>query len=306
MTDASHDPEVVVAGYASIDYAFRASAPPAVGRTALLRGPNPPPPRFGGCAPIAARELARLGCRVGLITWLGDDAEGRAYLDILNAEGVDTTGVLVAPARSTPRCYLFYDPDGGATLCYHPSASAELRLDKAAHEMLRQARALALTVGPAALTEDLLDARSAGTRVAWNVKADSDAYPVALRQRLLRESALLCLNRHELAFVAAALADPPTPPEDEGAITSSLHAAAAAVILVTAGSAGCRLVWEGGDVVIPAERVDVDDPTGAGDAFFGAFLATWLGGSEPTAAARTATDRVAAMLRARAAEEEWT
>ena len=305
MVDSGAGPEVVVAGYASIDYAFRASAPPAVGRTALLAGPNPPPPHFGGCAPNTARELARLGCHVGLVTWLGDDAEGRSYLDTLNAEGVATTGVVVAPGRSTPRCYLFYDPDGGATLYYHPSGSSELRLRKTAHAMVARARVLALTVGPAALTDALLDARSAGTRVAWNVKADPNAYPVALRQRLVRESALLCLNRHELAFVAATLANPPLP-EDEGAIVARLQAATTAVILVTAGSAGCRVVWEGGHVAVPAERVDVVDPTGAGDAFFGAFLADWLAGSDPTVAARTATDRVAAMLRARAAGEEAT
>ena len=113
MVESPPWPEVVAAGYASIDRAWTVNLPPAAGRTTLLGGPVEAP-RFGGCAPTAARRLARLGCRTGLISWLGDDADGRAYLAALAADGVDVRGVEVAAGQQSPRCYLFYDPDGTA------------------------------------------------------------------------------------------------------------------------------------------------------------------------------------------------
>src|SRR5688572_22084978 len=127
----SHAPDrldVLVSGYASIDTVYRACAPPRVGSTSLLRGPVVSPPRCGGCGPGAATALARAGCRVGLLTWLGADAAGQACLRDWTAAGIDVAGVLVAAEQASPRCFLFYDPDGGATCYYHPSGSAELRL----------------------------------------------------------------------------------------------------------------------------------------------------------------------------------
>lgn len=299
---AAPGPEVVVAGYASIDRVFEASAPPAPGRTALLRGAVEVPPRFGGCGPNAARQLARLGCRTGLVSWLGDDAPGRSYLRALEEDGVDVRGVLVATGAASPRCYLFYDPEGGATCYYHPSASPELGLHGGARAMLATASVLALTVAPAGLTEALLGARRPGSRVAWSVKADPDAYPTSLRRRLLTEADVVCLNRAELAFVAAALDRPPGTGEEQP--LAALRRATEAVVVLTAGADGCRVAWPGGDARIPAAPVGVGDPTGAGDAFFGAFVGAWLRGTEPEAAARSATDRTRAFLEARAESEE--
>src|SRR5581483_8067084 len=173
MTDAADGaPEFLVAGYASIDIMLQASAPPAPDRTVLLHGPTSPPPTFGGCAPAIAGALARRGRRAGVVTWLGDDAPGRRYLDLLRREGVDVGAVHVKAGAGSPRCYLIEDPSGGVACCYHPSGSAALRLDEAAREKLAGARCLALAVGPAPLTAALLDQRPADAVVAWAVKAD--------------------------------------------------------------------------------------------------------------------------------------
>ena len=299
---AAAGPEVVVAGYASIDRVFEASAPPVPGRTALLRGAVDVPPRFGGCGPTAARQLARLGCRTGLVSWLGDDAPGRAYLRALAEEGVDVRGVLVAAGATSPRSYLFYDPAGGATCYYHPSASPALGMHDGARAMLATAGVLALTVGPAGLTEALLDARQPDVRVGWSVKADPDAYPEPLRRRLLAEADVVCLNRTELPFLTAALDQPPG--RDEEQTLAVLRRATGAVVVLTAGADGCRVAWAGGDVRVPASPVAVADPTGAGDVFFGAFVAAWYRGAEPDAAARSATDSTRSFLQAREVGQE--
>ena len=72
-------------------------------------------------------------------------------------------------------------------------------------------------------------------------------------------------------------------------------------VLVTLGSRG-SLVWSGGRLVeVPARPLPGPvDPTGAGDAYAAAYLASRSGGVAPVAAARRATEAVAALLSGRA------
>jgi sugar/nucleoside kinase (ribokinase family) len=312
MTDArapcraSDAVDVLVSGYASIDVAYRASAPPQAGATALLQGPVAPAWHCGGCGPGAAVALARAGCRVSLVTWLGDDREGRACVRAWTDAGVDRRGVVVASGQASPRSFLFYDPTGSATCYYHPSGSATLRLNEAGRELLADTRALAVTVGPAALTEELLAARRSDQRLVWNVKADGDAFPLAIRSRLIQEAAIICLNRDELPFVAAALPSSAPGDVDEPALIAAIVRCGGGLVVVTAGAAGCRVASPAGMVDVPANPVQVADPTGAGDAFFGAFVAAWLRGADAAGAAGAAARYVTEFLRERAAGETET
>jgi sugar/nucleoside kinase (ribokinase family) len=296
MTEGMGSPDVLVAGYASIDRAWRSDSPPAPGKTSILLGLDDPAPRFGGCGPNVALHLARLGRAVGLITWLGDDPDGRAYLDTLRAAGVDLAAVEVAAGCPSPRALLIYDPTGGATCLYHPGGAREQRLSPEARVVAGRARSLALTVCPAPLSEALLDVRVPGTYLAWNVKADGDAYPVSLRDRLVRDADLICLNRDELAFLGGDVRD-----GDDRAVRralGNLGVTLDATVVLTLGVGGC-LVRHGERIdAVPAERVAVrvDDPTGAGDAFFAAILDALLAGASRPDAARAAAHHAATFL----------
>jgi sugar/nucleoside kinase (ribokinase family) len=57
------------------------------------------------------------------------------------------------------------------------------------------------------------------------------------------------------------------------------------VVVVTEGSGGATIYEDGTATHHPAEAVAVVDPTGAGDAFCGGFLAGWLRGFDPIGAA---------------------
>src|SRR5256885_13639695 len=152
--------DALFAGYAAITFACQVSTPPSPGRTSKLLGAVEPEGRFGGCAPGVALALAELGHRVALVSWLGDDDYGRAYLTYLQSGGVHTAGVEIAAGQSSARALMLYDGNGSATLLHHPSGSGSLRLPDAGRERLQRARWLVLTAGPAAMTQQLLDARS--------------------------------------------------------------------------------------------------------------------------------------------------
>jgi fructokinase len=283
--------DVVVSGYASIDEAYQANRIAEAGQTGILRGPVHPEKSWGGCAPNAAIALARLGLRVGLVTWLGQDLDGRRYRERLRDAGVELVDVPVGPGPS-PRSILIYDPRGRAACYFHPSGSVDQRLRPAAARRMRAARWLAVTVGPALLTEEVL-AAAPSARVAWNVKADPEAFPPPLCRRLVA-AALVCLNESELAFISEALGVPALEPED-------LIGLGAGCVILTRGELGYEVVTEGerrGERVAP---IEAPDPTGAGDAFFAGALAGFARGLQPMAAARAGAAAAEAHLRERLA-----
>lgn len=291
------DFEALVAGDAAITFSWQVSAAPTPGRTSKLLGPVEPEARFGGCAPGVALALAGLGHRVALVSWLGDDSHGRSYLNELRAHGVDITGVEVAAGQASPRALMLYDPTGSATCLHHPSGSGSLRLPPAGRDRLEESRWLALTAGPAPMSEALLDARPHDTLVAWDVKADPRHYSVELRRRIVRAAHLLCFNRDEVAFLAEAFDDGPVGSPDEQ--LEKLRQSTSAILVMTDGPAGCRVMDSQGVAAIPASRVEVDDPTGVGDAFFAAFLSATIRRLDPREAGIYATSQATEFLQRR-------
>jgi tagatose kinase len=296
--------DAVVAGDAAITFAWQVSVPPSAGRTSKLLGPVEPEGRFGGCAPGVALALAELGQRVALVSWLGDDGYGLAYLDRLRAGGVDVSGVEVAVGQYSARALMLYDGNGSATCLHHPSGSDSLRLPDAGRNRLDHTRWLVLTAGPAGMSQELLDARRPTTMVAWNVKGDPSHYPIPLRRRIIEEAQLLCFNRDELAFLTEAL-DMPDSASVEDAL-SALRRATGATLVMTDGRAGCRVIRPEGDTVIRATPIEVEDPTGVGDAFFAAFLSATIHGQPPPQAARAATAYASTYLTRRSATAATT
>ena len=296
MGDRGAGVDVLVAGYASIDVVLRADASPAPGRQVLLSGPVAPMPQFGGSGPIVSLVLAGLGIRTGLITWLGDDDLGRRYLERLQAAGVETSGVAVGSGQSSPRRYLIHDPEGRPTILFHPSGSAALGLTESGHSLLTTTRLLAVTQGPAPLTDALLTERPLGVGSAWHVKPDPDAYPAALRRRLVQESVIVCLDRRDLPFVAEAVA---IASDDAEAALDTLVEIRGGTFVATAWGEGCTVAWPDGQARVPAEFVPAQDATGAGEIFFAAFLAATLAGASPIDAAAAATEAVRRGLAAR-------
>jgi ribokinase len=277
---------VVVSGYTSVDRTLLTSALPAPGETAIVG--DALPLRRGGCAPNVALWLRRVGLPVALIAWFGNDPEGRDYHSLLAENGVDLSAVEVGEGPS-PRSWLAYDDAGDAVCFFHPSGADGQRPGAAAAELAEAAEWLAVTVGAAELTSSVLEVFAGQARVAWNVKADRLAFPPDLVRRLARAD-LVCLNERESAFVGEGLElGRPAEPDD-------LLARGASTVIVTRGGAGALVRTREAEAEIPAERVDVVNPTGAGDAFFAGTIAALVEGRDPAEAARRGAQTAARQL----------
>jgi len=278
---------VAVLGYASADHCVAVDALPAPDATAIVRRRlSRPWPRLGGCGPQVAAHLAVAGVGAACLTWVADDAVGRALLAQLEGSGADTSGVVVDGRRS-PQSFIVYDAHGRAACFFDPGDATAAWLSEGQRKRVAAVQLVCLTVAPAAATEAALDAADADARVVWSVKADPDAYPPALVERLLDRADVVALSAGERAFLGGR-----TPRHD-------------AIVIETHGARGVRWRHRGREGHHAVRRIAVHDTTGAGDALVAGVIAQLRRDADDVAAAVSAgIESSRALLERRGAEEE--
>jgi sugar/nucleoside kinase (ribokinase family) len=262
---------IIVVGDLMVDVVARLS-----GR--LARGSDTPARierHGGGQGANVAAWLAASGVPVTFVGRAGDDALGREAVAELEAAGVDTR-VTVDPDRPTGTCLVLVEPGGERTMVPDPGANDALVVDDlpegthlhlAGYTLLREGSRAA---GIHALTR----ARARGITTSLDPSSAAPLATVGAAQFLVWAGPvdLLVPNAEE-----AALLPSPTP----AAATNPIPARE---IVVTLGGNGA--VWTDGERTVrrPADRVEVVDTTGAGDAFAAGLLSAWRPGGDPEAA----------------------
>jgi len=290
--DAAH--EVIVAGELLVDLIADETTDGLEGAARFER-------HAGGSAANLAGNLARVGRRVVLAAAVGRDGFGRFLREHATRSGLalrlaerpePTTHVFVARSTATPD----FVHVRGADRLLRPDQLPDTALAAAT---LFHTTGFALSLDPARSV--ILDAAhradAAGTAVSLDVnfapatdaqrRADCDA-----TEAVCRHGALIKCSADDLARLFPDLA-----PLDA---VARLHAWGAALVAFTRGADGVRVSWDGGDesAEVAAVPVDVQDATGAGDAFWAGFLAAWLENHPPPRCAEAGA-RLAALKLAR-------
>ncbi|MFE5837418.1 sugar kinase [Arthrobacter sp. NPDC056493] len=245
---------------------------------------------YGGAESNVAAHLAEFGYRSGWASRLGQDPFGDRIIGGLAARGVDVS-MVIRDSNAATGVY-FKDPDlghGARTLYYRAgSAASAMAPEDSSAWPLEQTGWIhtsginaALSAGCSELTEHLLThARATGYKVSFDVNYRPALWGVdAAGPRLLELAAratvvLVGLDEAETLWgcttaeqVAALLPGP-----RHLVIKDS---ATEAVEFVRDDRAAETVVR------VPAHRVDVVEPVGAGDAFAAGYLAGLLRGDQP-------------------------
>ena len=221
----------------------------------------------GGCAANAAIALARLGVRPAVVAKVGDDLFGDFVRQELSTAGVDVAGIGRAAGLGTSKTVIIPVSGEDRRFIHTFGANAALCAADIAPAIATVPDALyvgGFLVLPALRQDELAAqlrlARQAGTRVVLDVVAPSGR----------------ALSPADVAGVLPEV-DYFVPNDDEGAALTGesdprrqverLLELGAGTVIVTMGERGLVAGSRDETIELPAPRVDVVEPSGAGDAF---------------------------------------
>jgi len=239
--------------------------------------------RYPGGAPSTyLAAVVRCGRPAGLITKVGEDPSSSFLLDALAAEGVDTSHVARMPDRQIGLC-IHECIEGRTSLIFYrrDSAATTLTPEDIDREAIQKAAALHVPGTTFQISRSAMDACLEAIRIAREAGVVVSFDP-NLRNIL---GGLETSQAMEQALAAADLITPTL--EEATAITGQtdpfraareLRARGPKLVAVTLARDGAVLVGDGEPLLCPGYRVEVVEPTGAGDVHAAATMVGYLNG----------------------------
>jgi ribokinase len=257
---AEKRPRIVVVGSLNVDHTLRVPHIPAPGETLAASGMLT---CFGGKGANQAVAAARAGGAVSIIGCVGLDDFGARYLEALESEGIDTTGVLRS-AMPTGSAFIAVDDHGENSIIVNAGANHAITPEDVEKHagLIRGADALLLQLEcPLAVVQRAAEiARDAGVRVVLNPSPLSAAY---LAARFAVD--VLIVNEEKAKRI--------TP-------NRNLREAMCRHLIITRGAESTLSITEDGVTEIAPPKVTPVDTVGAGDTFAGAFAVASSEGRE--------------------------
>lgn len=215
---------------------------------------------YGGCAGNIAYGLRQLGASAHPVAMLGND--GQDYLARLQALGVDTQQVLLAPDHYTAQAMIMTDRDNNQITAFHPGAMAQAHLNSIQADGAGPHIGIISPDGRDAMLQHAEQFHAAGIPFVFD---PGQGLPMFNGDELLRFVELAdwaALNDYEARMLSDRTG------LDYAALSQRLRG-----LVITLADQGCE-VWENGQRThVPGVTASaVVDPTGCGDAFRAALL----------------------------------
>ena len=279
--------ELVVTGYASMDYVVALNGFVQVDKTTLVSHRDSTAwPRLGGCVSYVSVAAALAGHRVTPISWVGSDRDADAFRDGLNKLNISTAGIHRQSDSASPVAMLIYQADGSCSCLFDRAFSGTEILAPTQLDAIGRADHLCLTAGPGHLMDPILNARKPSAKLYWVLKNDVSCFTPQICERLSSEADVIFGNRAESHMI--------------GGLTSQ-----STTIVTTNGTAGVDIYTGGLHIETKVNYVETNDPTGAGDTFAGGYIGALIGGgTTQKQAAKIAANSVSQLLMSRANSNE--
>ncbi|KAG8346813.1 putative pfkB family carbohydrate kinase Phosphomethylpyrimidine kinase [Trypanosoma vivax] len=267
---------VVVVGSCFLDYIAYVERTPLTGET--LRSSNFKRD-FGGKGANQAVSAGRLGANVTMVSALGSDGDGEAYISSFSQNSVDTSFLYRVPGGSTGLAMILVETSTSRnqiTIC--PNATNDFTVKFLREKsnnydaFLSDCRFLVCQNEiPLETTLDVL--KEASTRGVYTVFNAAPAPPpdaVSVILPFLPCISLFCVNEPEATMISGIEV---TDAQSARLAAAKLQQLGVRDVVVTLGENGCVVSEKGGEVLhVPGNVVKAVDSTGAGDCFLGAMV----------------------------------
>ncbi|MCS7253679.1 MAG: sugar kinase [Armatimonadota bacterium] len=230
-----------------------------------------------GAPTIFADQVVRLRHSAAIVGAVGNDDFGKCILERLQSDGVTTRYVKVVDELATGVAFVAYFSDGSRRFIFHFGNSAAGCLpdsegvDLSGTEFIHIC-GCTLSAGGRMQQEcyKLVErASSVGVKISFdpNLRPEllSDANAVRrICEPVLRTAYVVSTGRYEAFAITGA--------DDEDEACNKLLGMGIQVVAMKLGERGCRIYSQSSVIEAPPFKVDVVDPTGAGDCFDAAIV----------------------------------
>ncbi|MCO4331400.1 carbohydrate kinase family protein [Staphylococcus hyicus] len=234
-------------------------------------------PQVGGAPANVASCVAKLGEEAALITQLGQDAFGDQIIDMLAHQGVDTTYIQRATNANTGLAFVSLTESGERDFVFYRNPSTDMLLDASTINVnfeegdILHFCSVDLIPSPmkAAHVKAIELMENAQGTIVFDPNLRFPLWPSmdALKETVLEftpKAHILKISDEELSFLTGS---------DDTASLHHLFKGNTEVIIYTEGANGASMYTKEGRIGYhPGYTVDVQDTTGAGDAFIGAVI----------------------------------
>ncbi|MDQ6598872.1 carbohydrate kinase [Bacillus salipaludis] len=232
----------------------------------------------GGAPANVAATVARLGGKSSMISKLGTDSFGDFLVETLHQAGVKTDKILKTDKANTALAFVSLRKDGERDFSFYRSPSADLLMKEeeingdwfTSGDILHFC-SVDLVESPMkyAHIKAIKEAKQNGALISFdpNVRLPLWEKPEDCRETILSfipKAHLIKISDEELSFI--------TNIENEEEAIRSLFIGDVTVVIYTKGAKGAELYLKNDKFTSTGYKVDVQDTTGAGDAFIGGFL----------------------------------
>ncbi len=264
-------PEIICLGEALIDI-----LPTVYGSSIVATGEMKM--AAGGAPANVAVGLARLGTRSGFIGRVGDDFFGYHLKEILEANGVDTSHLIMDPLIHTGLAFVSWNEIGDANYLFYRQPSADTMLQPEDIDLAYLAGAKVLQFGSLLLATEpsasatfhaLQVAAKAGLLLSYDLNLRLSNWPheeaaLSAVNKPLGFANIIKLNRHELGFL--------TGETDPEVGTARLWQDHFRLVVITMDKSGCFYRTANSHGFVPSRPVRAVDTVGAGDGFMAGVL----------------------------------
>ena len=233
----------------------------------------------GGAPANVLVALEKLGHKTAFLGKVGCDMHGEFLRATLEEQGIDTTGLVSDPDAFTTLAFVALSPDGEREFSFARKPGADTRLTEGelARDVIAASRvfhvgSLSLTDEPArsATLAALACAREAGCTLSYDPNYRANLWPsveaaVEQMRAVVPQMDLMKLSDEECELL--------TGEAEPEAAAAALLAQGPKVVAVTLGAGGAYVRTADGGAEVAGFPADAVDATGAGDSFWGGFLA---------------------------------
>ncbi len=240
----------------------------------LFRGPFP-----SGAPAICASAAARLGCKVALISGVGNDDFGKCILDRMQEVGVDTSHVIRNDTVSTGCAFVTYFSDGSRKFIFHMGNTPAVEAKAPGKDEFRDVKYMHIMgcslMAKKEFADEILktmhESAENGAKISFDPNIRTELKGNGDLDRILEEvlscTSIFLPGREELLTFTGQK-------DVDAAIEKCFSYPKMELVLMKNGSRGSILYKKGeAPLEVPVYKVTQADATGAGDCFDGAFLA---------------------------------